>query len=402
MRAGKPWSLLVSCVITVVACGHTPPTTDVTRRGMSEFENAIVFANTREDRGLAAVLEASARSGSRGAPGDNGILHREHDYIVDGAGHRVDLRGVNLGGAFLWEAWIWGGGISLLHMNDQSESHIRESLTSIAGGDAIAVFLRIVYAEMASDADFTAIAAHGFDVVRIPVNHRMVESADGLAALDRVLSLAEAHGIYVVLDLHSAPGGQSKYFIADPERDRLWDSELARQRTVALWRTLAARYRGRAVVAGYDLLNEPDPPNGRALADLYTRIIRAIREVDPDHMIVLEGSDSAHDFSMFSAALDPNQIFSFHIYTWFRNDAAKRVAGYATLATKLGAPMWCGEFGENVVDAVREQIGLFDRTRAIVGWAFWTWKKVKNRYPALHEIVATPSWQAVIDWIVHP
>jgi endoglucanase len=208
--------------------------------------------------------------------------------------------------------------------------------------------------------------------------------------------------VYVVLDLHSAPGGQSKIFVADPEPDRLWDSAAAQDRTVALWRMLATRYRGRAVVAGYDLLNEPDPPSGVALADLYRRIIRAIREVDPDHLLVIEGADAAKDFSMFSRPLDPNQIYSFHIYTWFGNDAAKRVAKYGNLAAELEVPMSCGEFGENTVDQIREQVALFDATPWLTGWSFWTWKKAKNRYPALHEIVVTPSWQATVDWLARP
>jgi len=368
---------------------------------MSEFAQAIAFEHTREDRGLASVLEASAHAvGHRALP--PGVIRRDGDHLVDGAGHPIALKGVNLGGTLLWEAWIWGGKLSLFHLDDQSESHIRTALASLIGAAGVAAFARIVYEQMLADADFAAIAAHGFNVVRIPLNYRLLSDPDGFATLDRVLSLAEAHDVYVVLDLHAAPGGQSKVFVADPEHDRLWDSEAAVARTVALWRALAARYRGRPVVAGYDLLNEPDPPSGRALVTLYARIIRAIREVDADHLIVLEGASAARDFSMFSAPLDPNQIFSFHLYTWFGNDAAKRVAGYASVAARLGAPMWCGEFGENTADAVREQVALFDRTAAITGWAFWTWKKVKNRYPALHEIVATPSWRATIEWIAHP
>ncbi len=392
---------IVVLVGVAAGCGHARPTAEVARRGVAELQQAMAFANTREDRALADALEASARTTARG-PLPPGVVHRDGDHLVDGAGKPVALRGVNLGGAFLWEAWIWGGAISLLHFDNQSESHIRAALASILGDAEVAAFARGVYDAMAGEADFAAIAAHGFNVVRVPLNHRMLETADGLAALDRVLARAEAHGVYAVLDLHAAPGGQSKYFVADPERDRLWDSEAARTRTVELWRTLAARYRGRAVIAGYDLLNEPDPPSGAALVDIYTRIIPAIREVDPDHLVILEGADAARDFSMFSAPLDANQIFSFHIYTWFGNDAAKRVAGYAALAARLGAPMWCGEFGENTADAVAEQVALFDHAAGVTGWAFWTWKKVKNRYPALHEIVATPSWQTTIDWLVRP
>jgi endoglucanase len=401
MRRCERWFAIAACIVAACSCGHTRPSAEVAQRGMAELAQAMTFANTHEDRAMAGALEASARAATGGGPLPPGVVRRAGDHLVDGAGNPVALRGVNLGGAFLWEAWIWGGELALLRLDNQSEHHIRTALASLVGDAAVDAFARGVYERMADDADFAAIAAHGFNAVRVPLNHRMLERPDGLAVLDRVLALAEAHAIYVVLDLHAAPGGQSRYFVADPDDKRLWDDPSARDRTVALWRALAARYRGRTVVAGYDLLNEPAPPNGAALTDVYARIIAAIREVDPDHLIVLEGGDAARDFSMFTAPLDPNQIFSFHIYTWFGNDAAKRVARYAAFARATGVPMWCGEFGENTVDAVREQVALFD-TSGVVGWAFWTWKKVKNRYPALHEIVATPSWRATVDWVVAP
>jgi endoglucanase len=229
----------------------------------------------------------------------------------------------------------------------------------------------------------------------------LLADPDGFAVLDRVLERAEAHGVYVVLDLHAAPGGQSKMFPADPEPHRLWDSVEAQQRTVALWRTIASRYRDRTIVAGYDLLNEPDPPDGAALVDLYTRIIQAIREVDPVHLVMLEGARLGSDFSAFTTVLDANEALSFHIYTWFGNDAAKHVASDTAVAARLDVPLWCGEFGENDVASIRDQVGLFAK-QGVAGWAFWTWKKVKNRYPALHEIVVTPAWRATIAWITDP
>jgi aryl-phospho-beta-D-glucosidase BglC (GH1 family) len=402
-----PWRrsiIALACALALAAtaaCGHARPLADTARRGISDFEDSMVFAHTREDHALASVLESSARAGARGAIA-SGVVHRLGDHVVDGAGNPIALRGVNLGGAFLWEAWIWGGELSLAHLDDQSESHIRRALAELVSDGEVAAFARSVYDRMASDADFAAIAGHGFNVVRVPLNHRMLETADGLAALDRVLERAEAHGVYVVLDLHSAPGGQSKVFVADPEPARLWDTPAAQQRTIELWGMLAARYRERSVVAGYDLLNEPDAPNGAALVDMYRRIVRAIRAVDGQHMVVLEGDSAATDFSMFAGLLDANQIFSFHLYTWFHDNARERVASYAGTAAKLGAPMWCGEFGENTAEHIRAQVALFDATPSIAGWSFWTWKKTGNRYPALHEIQVSASWKATIDWLAHP
>lgn len=150
-------------------CGHARPSVATARRGMSELEDAIAFANTREDRALASVLESSAHSDTHNAVA-GGVVHRAGDHLVDGAGHPIALRGVNLGGAFLWEAWLWGGNISLLYLGDQSESHIRRALAELVGDEAVEAFTRSVYDRMASDADFAAMAAHGFNVARVPLS----------------------------------------------------------------------------------------------------------------------------------------------------------------------------------------------------------------------------------------
>jgi hypothetical protein len=77
--------------------------------------------------------------------------------------------------------------------------------------------------------------------------------------------------------------------------------------------------------------------------------------------------------------------------------------GDASIAARDGLPLWCGEFGENEAGPIRRQLAIFDEPSVMVaGWAFWTWKKVRNRYPALHEIIASPSWRATIDWIADP
>jgi len=394
--------LALVLALSGVSCGHVRPSPAVAAQGVREFEAALPLAATREDRGLGQVLEASAAGAPRGMS-TGGMVHRDGRRLVDGAGRPLVLKGVNLGGAFLWEGWIWGGPLSLLKLPDHAEGHIREALVALVGPEATRELADAVYDRMAGDADFEAIAAHGFNVVRVPLNHRLLDAPGGFGVLDRVIARAEAHGVYVVLDLHSAPGGQSRYFVADPEATSLWSSEAAEEKTVALWRALAERYRDRAIVAGYDLLNEPNPPSGEALVALYQRILSAIRSVDGKHLVFLEGAKFAQDFSMFSRPLDDNQAYSFHLYTWFGGDPATKVKRYAAIAARDALPLWCGEFGENDVPAIRAQLAVFDEPSAFVaGWAFWTWKKVRNRYPALHEIVATPSWRAVIDWIVDP
>src|SRR5579871_4989773 len=127
----------------------------------------------------------------------------------------------------------------------------------------------------------------------------------------------------------------------------LWKSPTDQAQTVALWRTLAARYANRTIVAGYDLLNEPIPDRDAELVDLYRRIIAGIREVDPHHLVFVEGTRFASNFSAFRAPLDPNQAYSFHLYTWFGNDPVKAVSSYQAIAQAQNVPFWNGEYGEN-------------------------------------------------------
>jgi len=109
--------------------------------------------------------------------------------------------------------------------------------------------------------------------------------------------------------MHGVPGGQSAGFIADPGPGMwVWYDTAAQAQTAALWRRIAQRYAGRSVIAGYDLINEPDAPVSKLLG-LYHRIIGSIREVDPNHMVIVEGNSYARDFEGFTRQ-DDNLAFS--------------------------------------------------------------------------------------------
>jgi endoglucanase len=332
------------------------------------------------------------------------FIRSEGTRLVDARGNPVQLRGVNLGGWLMWEGWIWGGGFN-------SETTVLERLEELVGQEQVAAFQGQIYANFITEADIVRIAELGFNVVRIPINHRALEEGgayagggSGWEALDRLIEWCEAHGVYVILTLHGAPGGQSRLFTADPDGGaRLWASGDHQERTVDLWRTLAERYRAREIVAGYDLLNEPNPGSGQDLVALYQRIIAAIRTVDPFHLIVLEGTDFASNFTMFEGPLDPNQAFSFHMYTWFRDNREVELAQYQAVAERHSVPMWNGEFGENEYERLESTVALFeDPQYNLAGWAFWPWKKVPNRYPYLRGIQTTEAWDKVIQWVAFP
>jgi hypothetical protein len=205
----------------------------------------------------------------------------------------------------------------------------------------------------------------------------------------------------VVIDLHSAPGGQSGVFVADPDEKKLWELEENEARTVAIWRAIAARYKDETIVAGYDLLNEPGYPNPVDLIELYLRIIEAIREVDPYHMVIIEGNLAATDFSIFGRPLSSNQVYSFHTYNFLTNQIDKeQMRKLVEIAVTQNVPLWNGEFGAHNAEWVAATIAMFeDPDNHVSGWTFWPWKRVpensQERYRTLMEIPSTPDWDVV-------
>lgn len=328
------------------------------------------------------------------------FISRNGQTIEDSTGKSIQLKGVNLGGWLLWEGWIWGGGFT-------KESDIAKNLKTIAGNEEYTAFHNDIYHHFIGEADIRAISELGMNVVRVPFNHRIFDSTyaggQGFTILDSLLKWCEKYHVYAILDMHGAVGGQSNFFIADGVRPNLWQSEANRQATINLWMKIAGRYRDRKIIAGYDLLNEPIPPKGADLIELYDRIAKAIRTVDVNHMLILEGGNFAKEFDYFTRLPDNNMMFSFHIYTWFGGEPKDKLIQFANLRERLDVPVWCGEWGENNYDVVEKTLAAFAMPEnKFVGWCFWTWKKVPNSYAALNAIIVTNSWKDVITWCGRP
>ena len=345
--------------------------------------------------------DVSADAGVHTAP--VGFLHRSGTSVVDGDGNTVRFRGVAVGGWFMWEGWLWGGGYT-------AETVMFDRLVQLVGLDEARAFRERVYEQFVTEADFAEMQRLGFNAVRIPLNHFVLEgdaATTGFARLDHLLDLAERHGLYVVLDLHGTPCGQSPYFISDPDSTRLWDSSACQDQTVAWWRAVAEHFAGRTIVAGYDLLNEPAPPNGPALVAMYRRLISAVREVDGKHLVIIEGDTAATDFSMFSGRLDENQLYSSHFYYWGGKDPVASLAGFEAVVARDETPMWMGEMGLSTKYAdTSDQVDRIEAS-TLMGWSYWSWKMTgqtsgsfltgTNR--VLRGITGTDAWNEVAQYL---
>ena len=100
----------------------------------------------------------------------------------------------------------------------------------------------------------------------------------GFTMIDSLLDWCGDNQMYLILDLHGAPGGQGKdAAISDYDKTKpsLWESQANKDKTIALWRKLAERYSDEPWIGGYDLINEPNWsfPNGNTpLWDLMKQI----------------------------------------------------------------------------------------------------------------------------------
>ena len=166
-----------------------------------------------------------------------------------------------------------------------------------------------------TEADIRRIAELGYNSVRPALNSRLFlkengevdPASEGFQLLDNLVKWSKANGIYVIIDMHGAPGGQTGQNIDDSADDQpeLFMQPNYEEQLVNLWVAIARRYKDEPAVAGHDLLNEPLPARTGAAAKykarlepLYKRLTKAIRKVDTKHMVILEGFDWANDWSV--------------------------------------------------------------------------------------------------------
>jgi hypothetical protein len=115
-----------------------------------------------------------------------------------------------------------------------------------------------------------------------------------LKKLDAALALCEKYGLFVLVDLHSPPGGKatvSGYIGSD---SGLFSDRQAQDKFVEVWRRIATRYKDAKAIWGYDLAKEPVEEESEEACDdwqaLAERAARAVRTIDPERTIIVEPS----------------------------------------------------------------------------------------------------------------
>ena len=325
-------------------------------------------------------------------------------------GEVIRLRGVNLGGWMIQECWMcpvigadgeWGN-------LDTIEAFEAAGFTE----EQIQQLFDTYQDNWITEADLDIIADSGANCIRVPFWYRNFmknEAGDwieddldknpGFKRLDWVIKQAGARGMYVILDLHGAPGGQSmNHSSGTVGRNDLYSSDECRATMKKLWTAIAERYKDEPAVAAYDLMNEPQNNDGfeenehfvspwdeaawQQTNDVYREMTAAVRAVDPDHVISVEGIWRITNLPNPEDEGWTNMLYQVHLYddtAQFRT-LAKEVADYGRAH---GVATLVGEFSNMAGIEICDENGI--------SWTSWTYKGAKGSNGTWFWYYGTPT-----------
>lgn len=293
------------------------------------------------------------------------FVSTQGNKIVDEQGNELFLSGINLGNWLVWEGYLMMG-----DFNYRTHTQFFNELAGALGSsDKAAEFeyqWRLNYVDEQAIADLKGL---GFNSVRVPFNYNLFWwnnqlRDNGFEYFDRLIEWCRKYDMYVLLDMHGAPGYQNPGDHADnvnsnasQPRDSVtfWDGNNV-QIAATIWRHIANRYKDEPVVWGYDLINEPVPQDGREyeLLPSFITMRNAIREVDNNHIIVAEGSWWGSDLSKIDWSNGDTQARTGINYKWddklvyqiHHYGPVADTQGRENITNNLNIPLIIGEYGE--------------------------------------------------------
>lgn len=324
----------------------------------------------------------------------------------DGSGFFI--KGTNLGNWLNPEGYMFG------FSKTNSAGMIDQMFRELVGPDFTDEFWKLFKDNYITREDIEFIASTGSNTIRVPFHYKLFtdedymglkSQQDGFKRLDDVIGWCREFGLYVILDMHDAPGGQTGDNIDDSYGyPWLLESEASQQLFCDIWREIADYYKNEPVILGYDLINEPIAPyfdNMDELNDklepLHKRVVAAIREVDTNHIILLGAPQWNGNFKPFKDwTYDDKLMWTCHRYGG--DPIRPAIMNFIEFRDSTGLPMYMGEIGHNT-DEWQE---TFCRTmiEANIGYTFWPYKKIRNS--CFSGITPPENWDKVVGFSEAP
>ena len=331
------------------------------------------------------------------------MLYVKDGRLVSGSDeNEVILNGVNLGSWLMMEMWMCP-----IEAKDEqfSYSDAIGVLESRFGRKKAEELITLYEDSFITDDDFAKIEALGFNCVRIPFWYRNFMNSsgnwftvrhddnDGFKRLDKIIEQCAAHGLYVILDMHGCPGGQSmNQSTGVAGKNELYNNEKNLSIMENLWVAIAERYKDNPVVAAYDIMNEPMNNGGytgtrawqagsgdaiRLTNNVYDRMIKAIRKTGDTHVITVEGIWSIYNLPDPETMGWDNMMYQLHLYDVTKSNIDGRLKEMTEIAReKYKTAILVGEYnnkeGQRYASGQYDEIGL-NRVK-------WTYKAVNAWY----------------------
>ncbi len=359
---------------------------------------------------LSSIYSVNAKKGdenprllqSKGFVGIRGV------DLVTPDGEKLFITGTNLGNWLNPEGYMFG------FKRTNSARKIDEMLRELIGPEETDVFWDKFRNRYITRADLEYIASTGANTVRLPFHYKLftsepymglIDPDKGFEMIDSVVGWCRDNNLYLILDMHDAPGGQTGDNIDDSYGyPWLFRSGKAQNQFLDIWYKIAAKYKDEPVVLGYELLNEPiahyfddkDELN-EMLEPLYKRAVARIRLVDKNHIILLGAPQWNSNFEPFrDFNFDPLIIYTCHRYG---GDATRdAINNFIGFRDGSGRPMYMGEIGHNTEEWQSDFVDVMKK--ANIGYTFWPYKKCKDS--CMMGITMPEEWETVVAYSEGP
>jgi aryl-phospho-beta-D-glucosidase BglC (GH1 family) len=304
--------------------------------------------------------------------------------IIGVDGKPFIIKGTNLGN------WLVPEGYMFKFQVASSPRLINELFSELFGPSETKKFWEKYLASYITKADIHYLHSLGMNSIRVPFNYKLFTDEyylgdhgiqRGFALLDSVVKWSAAENMTVILDMHASPGGQTGDNIDDSYAyPFLFESKEDQELLCNIWTKIADHYKNNTTIMGYDLFNEPiahffDTTHLNPLLEpLFKKVTAAVRKVDKNHLIFLEGAQWASNFSAFGKPFDDKLVYQFHKY--WTPTTIDVIQSYIDFRNKYNIPIYCGETGENDDDWVANFRKLLEQNN--IGWHFWPYKKMNN------------------------
>jgi len=340
----------------------------------------------------------------------NGFV-RANGRIIENNDGEILLKGFGIGNWLLCEGYMWQHqGSPRMDRPHRIEQVVRE----LIGEQKSKVFWKKFRENYFTKEDVQYLKEMGHNSIRIPINWTLfledepnvIFKNEGFDILDACIAWCREADMYVWIDMHGAPGGQTGANIDDciDDMPRLFMDADKFEKGLVLWEEIAKRFKDEETVAGYDLLNEPiRPERGEEVPNcdylvpelirFYKEAIKRIRKIDRNHLIALEGHHWSTTTAIFNQKYDDNFCIHFHRYWDFPTE--ELFSAFLEKSKEWNVPLWLGETGENSNEWFSAVSQICDKYG--ISYHFWPYKKM-GAHNCSATIKTPEDWDEIIAY----